>query len=96
MEQMVEYIRPELLVLVPVLYFAGMGLKKSTYFNDNAIPLLLGIFGVLLSLLYVMATGTLGSWQDILMAAFTAITQGILCAGASVYVNQLIKQAKDK
>lgn len=96
MEQIVEYIRPELLVLVPVLYFLGIGLKKSTYFNDNAIPLLLGVFGVLLSLLYVMATGTLGSWQDILLAAFTAITQGILCAGASVYVNQLIKQAKDK
>ena len=96
MEQMMEYIRPELLVLVQVLYFVGMGLKKSTYFNDNAIPLLLGVFGVLLSLLYVMATVALGSWQDILLAAFTALTQGVLCAGASVYVNQLIKQTKDK
>ena len=91
-----EYIKPELLVLVPVLYIIGMGLKKSTYFSDNAIPLILGACGVLLAVVYVTATSEFASWQNGLMAVFTALTQGMLCAGASVYVNQLIKQAKDK
>ena len=31
--------------------------------------------------------------QDIVMAIFTAITQGILIAGLSTYVNQIVKQA---
>ncbi len=31
--------------------------------------------------------------QDIAMAIFTAITQGILIAGLSTYVNQIVKQA---
>lgn len=96
MEQIMNYIKPELLVLVPVLYFIGAGLKKSQYFADKHIPLLLGAAGVLLSLIYVLATAALDGWQTILLAGFTAITQGVLCAGCSVYVNQIIKQAQDK
>lgn len=42
METMKELIRPELLVLIPVLYFTGMGLKKSASVLDKHIPLLLG------------------------------------------------------
>ena len=42
--------------------------------------------------MYVFATTTLGTPQDIVMAIFTAIVQGILVAGLSTYVNQLIKQ----
>ena len=41
----------------------------------------------------VFATCTCGNAQEIAMAAFTAITQGILMAGLSTYVNQLIKQS---
>ena len=96
MEQLLDYIRPELLVLIPVLYFVGMGLKKAMYFEDKHIPLVLGILSVLLSLLYVMATAPIGSWKDILMAGFTAVTQGVLCAGCSVYINQIIKQETEK
>lgn len=29
------------------------------------------------------------------MSVFTAVTQGILVAGAAVYVNQLVKQNKE-
>ena len=31
-----------------------------------------------------------------LLAVFTGITQGVLCAGATVYVNQIVKQAGKK
>ena len=45
-----------------------------------------------LGLIGAAATSTLGSWQVGLLAGFAAATQGILTAGCSVYVNQLIKQ----
>ena len=91
MEAIMNYITPELLVLVPVLYF---GLKKAGWFADNLIPAALGCAGVVLSLLYVLAASPLSGWQDGLLAAFTAIVQGVLCAGCSVFINQLVKQAK--
>lgn len=89
-----EFIRPELLVLVPVLYFVGVGLKKAQAFADKYIPLALGAAGIALSVLYVLATVQLGGWQNVLLAAFTAVTQGLLAAGCSVYINQIVKQAK--
>ena len=96
MEYLTEYLKPELLVLVPVLYFIGMGLKKSEGVPDKHIPALLGFCGMVLAAVYVIATGELGSWRDVLLAVFTGVTQGVLCAGASVYVDQLVKQAGKK
>lgn len=92
MEQIMNYIRPELLVLIPVLYFVGIAMKQSQRVKDNWIPAILGAVGVLLSILYVLATSAISGYQAALMAAFVALTQGILCAGCSVYVNQVIKQ----
>lgn len=89
-----QYINAELLILVPVLYFVGMGLKKAQWFKDTLIPIVLGIGGVALSLLWVLATSSISGWQDGALAAFTAIVQGILCAGASVYINQIAKQSQ--
>lgn len=43
--------------------------------------------------LYVFATSTVSGSQEAAMALFTAITQGIIVAGLSTYVNQLIKQS---
>lgn len=88
------YIQPELLILIPVLYLLGMGFKRAEWVNDKHIPLLLGAFGIAMSLVYTVASCPVTSWQDALSLVFGAITQGILCAGASVYVNQLLKQAQ--
>ena len=93
MENLTEFIRPELLILAPVLYILGIGLKKSESVSDKRIPLALGAVGIVLSLAYVLGTSALAGWRDVLLGVFTAVTQGILCAGASVYVSQLIKQA---
>lgn len=93
-EMLKEFIRPELLVLIPVLYFVGMGLKSAQAFADKHIPLALGAVGVALAALWVVATSTIASPQDGALAVFTAIVQGVLVAGASVYIDQLIKQAK--
>lgn len=90
-----EFIKPELLILVPVLYLIGVGLKASS-FKDKFIPVTLGTISIVLSALYVFATTDIEGSKQIAMAIFTAITQGILCAGASVYFNQIYKQLQKK
>ena len=91
-ELLKEFIKPELLILIPVLYLFGMALKRSQV-ADNNIPWILGVGSILLSFLFIAATSDIAGWQEALMAVFSGITQGALCAGASVYVNQLVKQA---
>ena len=92
MEQIMNYVKPELIVVAIVLYFIGMGLKKAEAVADKYIPLILGGVGIILCAVWVLATGPLSTGQDIAMAVFTAIVQGILVAGLSTYVNQIIKQ----
>ena len=87
-----EMVKPELLVLVPVLYLLGYAVKHSAV-ADKWIPWILGGAGVVMSGIYVFATTALIGWQEALLAMFTAVVQGVLCAGASVYVNQVVKQA---
>lgn len=88
-----EFVKPELLVLIPVLYLIGAGLKNSK-FKDKLIPIALGIFGIILSMIYIFATGEISGSKDILMGIFISLTQGILVAGCSVYFNQIYKQLK--
>ena len=88
-----EFIKPELLILVPVLYVIGIGLKKSKL-SDTLIPLVLGGIAIVLSAAWVIATSDIFTLQDVAYAIFVAVTQGILCAGASVYFNQLYIQSK--
>lgn len=90
MDKLQDYIKPELLVLIPVLYILGLMLKKTEKINDKYIPTVIGIIGIVLSAIYVAAVSGI-----CLMSVFTAITQGILVAGAAVYVNQLVKQNKE-
>lgn len=87
-----DYIKTELLILVPVLYFVGIGLKKSKL-PDKWIPIALGTTAVILSAIWVISTGDISDIMEATSALFTAITQGVLLAGASVYANQLYVQA---
>lgn len=86
-----DYIKTELLILIPVLYIIGIGLKKSKV-PDKRIPVIIGIIGILLSAVWVTATSDIFGIKDAAYAVFTSVTQGILAAGASVYANQLIVQ----
>ena len=96
MEQIMNYVKPELLVLAVVLYFVGMALKKAQAVADENIPLILGVCGIALCAVWVLATCPIETGKEIAMALFTAIVQGILTAGLSTYVNQVIKQAGKK
>lgn len=93
MEIILNYVKPELVVLAVVLYFVGLALKKAQAVKDKFIPLILGLAGIALALIWVLATSELSGARQILLAVFTAIVQGILVAGLSTYANQIIKQA---
>lgn len=87
-----EYVKPELIVVAIVLYIVGTGIKKAESVKDKYIPYILGAIGIVLCAIWVLANSPLGTMQEVLMAIFTSIVQGILVAGLSTYVNQLIKQ----
>lgn len=89
MEEIANYINPELMVLIPVLYLIGYGLKKAEFILDKYIPSVVGLLGIILACLYVFAKRGLTP-----EGLFISICQGILCAGASVYFNQIFKQMK--
>lgn len=84
-----EYITPELMVLIPVLYLIGASLKRYQSFADKHIPIVLGAIGIIIAMIYEFSV--MGISLD---AVYASIIQGILCAGASVYVNQTVKQIK--
>ena len=90
-----EFIKPELLVLIPVLYVIGIGLKKSKL-SDTLIPLVLGGIAIVLSTAWVIATSDISTLKNVAYALFVSVTQGILSTGASVYFNQLYIQSKKK
>lgn len=93
MEQIMNYVKPELVIVAIVLYFLGMWFKQAAFVKDKYIPLVLGIIGIFVCGIWVMANASFATAQDIALAIFTAIVQGIMVAGLSTYVNQLIKQA---
>ena len=95
MEVLMEYVKPELLALAFVLYFVGIWIKKTEAISDKWIPLILCTAGIVLSAIYVVAVSLpFSSSGETLMAVFTAVVQGVLCAALSTFVNQLIKQSK--
>ncbi|EXG83466.1 MULTISPECIES: phage holin family protein [Lacrimispora] len=94
MEQIMNYVKPELIVVAVVLYFLGQAIKKSQTIKDKYIPLINGAVGIVLCGIYVLGTSSYQTGQEIAMAIFTAITQGVLVAGLSTYVDQIIKQSR--
>lgn len=93
--ELIDFIRPELITLIPVMYFIGIAFKKSKI-PDHWIPFILGGISILICSLWVCATSDTGNIRDTALALFISITQGVLTAGASVYINQLYKQFKKK
>ena len=89
MEDIASYISPELLVLVPALFLVGMAIKRFGS-DDRAIPLVLGLLGMMLACLYGLATMKAG--DTVPMVLFTGILQGIFCAAGAVYAHQSVHQ----
>lgn len=87
-----QYIRPELLILIPVLNLIGMFFKKARLLNCKYIPLILGGAGIALGAAYAMLFPKSGC--DMLQSALMGALQGILCAGMAVYGHQMSRQMK--
>lgn len=83
-----QFVKGELLALIPALYALGAVIKKTEKVKDNYIPSILTAVSVALCCLYVF--GSCGITAE---CVFTAIVQGVLCAACAVYGNQLVKQA---
>ena len=92
MEEIMNYVKPELLIVAIVLYFLGVWLKQAAFFKDKYIPIVLGIAGILICGVWVVSTEKLATGQNVAAAIFASVTQGILTAGLSTYVNQIYKQ----
>ena len=91
MDIFTNFIKPELLILIPVIYAVGAAIKHSPI-SSTTIPFILGVVSVFITGLWIFATTPTDGFKNILMALFASITQGILIAASSVYVNELIKQ----
>lgn len=96
MEQIIDFVKPELAVVAVALYFLGTFLKKSQTVKNKYIPLILGGAGIVICAVYVFGTCNCTTRQNLSLAIFTSVTQGIIVAGLSTYVNQIIKQAGKK
>jgi len=90
-EQFMALIEPEILVLVPVLVIIGGALKKMSIVKNWAIPLTLGIFGMIISVLILGFEK--GFAPPVILEG---ILQGILAAGMAVYAHQLTIQTAVK
>lgn len=77
-----QYVRAELLILIPVLYAVRKFLQKMKV-KECRIPLIVGISSVVLCALHTFSTVTLTDWACVLMAVFASLTQGLLIAFAS-------------
>lgn len=92
MEQIANYVKPELMIVAIVLYFLGMWFKQAAFLKDKYIPLILGVLGIFICGLWVASVHQFEDAQAAFAGIFAAVTQGILVAGLSTYVNQIIKQ----
>lgn len=64
-----------------------MAVKNTETIKDNYIPTILIVVGVAFSCLYVFGTEGINP-----LSVFTALVQGILCAGGAVLGDQTVKQ----
>lgn len=78
-----DYVVEQALVLVPALYVIGAMLKNTTKVMDWTIPWILLFIGI------AGAIALMG-------LNVSAVIQGVLVTGVTVYTNQLVKQSVDK
>ena len=92
MESVLEYVKPELMIVAVVLFFIGQTIKQFPSIKHKYIPLILGVVGMVLCAIYVFATTPCCDGRAAAIAAFTSITQGLVTAGLSTYAHQIFKQ----
>lgn len=85
---LLEYIKPELLVLVPILWYIGTKIKAAKKIEDWVIPFVLMAISVVIALSYVLIISGLNP-----MAMWVGIMQGLAIAVLEGYFYQIYKQS---
>lgn len=93
MDYISQFIDPQYAILVAIPYCVGSVIKRTGKVNCHWIPAILTVLGIVLAALSVFGGGSYGS---VATGLYDAAGQGILCAGMSVYLNQMIKQARSE
>lgn len=88
-----DYIKPELLLLVPILMGIASQMKKAPKVPDWVIPFTIDLLGIFFAGLFV---GAQADSANLLMAVFTGTTQGLLCSLAAIGLHQTVKQTVEK
>lgn len=92
MDNIMDFIRPELFILVIFLYCVGLFLKRWKGFESNwSIPYILLGVSFVITLLYVCVYLEEGFNPQTIIAA---IIQSVLIAAVTVFGHELIKQAR--
>lgn len=89
-EMMLAFIKPELLILIPVLWALGTQFKKSQL-KDWLIPFVLMAISLSLALSYVLIVSGVTA-----MAVWVGIMQGLVIWAFEGQIYQAYKQAKEK
>ena len=92
MEQITEYLKPELLSVAVILFFIGKWLARLQAVREPYIPLIKCGIGIALCAVWVLASCPLSSGPEIAMAVFTAVVQGVLAAGLSTFLGRVAGQ----
>ena len=87
-----NYIKPELLILIPVLNMIGALIKTSQIKNKH-IPFLITFIAIAFCMMYSWIEQEENSIPQFL---FDNVVQGILISSMSVYNHQLFKQTRKK
>lgn len=81
MEQIMNYVKPELIIVAIVLYFLGMGLKQAQAVKDKYIPLILGGVSIVLCAVWYWpparsAPASRRRWQSLQRSRRESSSQG--------------------
>lgn len=94
MDIIIEFIRPELSIIVVFLYCVGLFLKLWSGFKKEwMIPYILLLVSFLITLAYVSILQGEGFARPVIIAV---LIQSVLIAAVTVFGNQLIKQVTIK
>lgn len=94
MELILEFIRPELFILVVFLWCLGLFLKKAPWFRAEwTIPFILLGISIIFTIVYIAIVLAEGFLPEVII---TGIIQAVIIAALAVYGNELIKQGTVK
>ncbi len=90
----VEFIQPELFILVIFLWCLGLFLKKAPWFTAEwMIPFILLGVSLIITIVYIAIVAGKGFTSVVIV---TGVIQAVIIAAVAVFSNELIKQATAK